>query len=541
MTTNSSPQAFWSIGKKLAAGFLAILALLLVISVLSLNRFGYLTDSIRNIVEVEWKKTAAVTTISEVANANTIATMQQVLVSPEQRQRLRQRIADNRQRFKDAFQYLNAVVTTPAGQELLKRLESGRLQFVESQNRFHQLLDQDHTESAVNELTLTALPALEGIQSILTQLNKVAFQNVEQHGSAAVRASEKSIAIMAVVTGIALLLGLLLAWRIARAITRPIARAVDVANAVAGGDLTQEITVTGQDETAQLLHALNTMNQSLLRTVAQVRSASASIANATTEVASGNMDLSGRTEEQASALEETTAAMQEIFSTVQQSFDATQHALQLATRTAETAQQGGVVVGQAVQTMQRVSASSQKITDIVAMIEGIAFQTNILALNAAVEAARAGEQGRGFAVVASEVRALAGRSATASKEIKTLIQGSVGEIDSGCQLVAQAGETMGNIVQGIRNVTDLISDVTASSREQLSGLEQIKNAVVQMDTVTQQNAALVEEGTAAAHALEAQAQVLVETVAVFNTGRQDTLQPRAHVTARKQNALAWTV
>ncbi len=305
-----------------------------------------------------------------------------------------------------------------------------------------------------------------------------------------------------------------------RSITRPLQEAVQIARTVASGDLSTEVQHFAHDECGQLLQALQDMNDSLVHIVNQVRSGSDAMATATHEIADGNMDLSSRTEEQASALEQTAAAMEQLASTVKQNFESGKHANQLAETAAQVAAKGGSVVSQVVHTMESINVSSRKIADIIGVIDGIAFQTNILALNAAVEAARAGEQGRGFAVVASEVRSLAGRSAEAAKEIKTLIGASVGNVSEGCRLVEQAGSTMDEIVVHVRRVADLMREVTVASEEQTSGIEQVNQAVGQMDQVTQQNAALVEEAAAAAQSLEHQAKTLVHVVSVFNLGHR---------------------
>ena len=303
-------------------------------------------------------------------------------------------------------------------------------------------------------------------------------------------------------------------WLI-RSITAPLARAVEVADRVAGGDLTTHIDVDSRDETGQLLSALQRMQQSLVRTVSVVRQNSESVASASAQIASGNNDLSARTEEQASALEETAASMEELGSTVRQNADNARTANQLAMNASTVAAQGGEVVAEVVETMKGINASSNKIADIISVIDGIAFQTNILALNAAVEAARAGEQGRGFAVVASEVRSLAGRSAEAAKEIKSLIMASVERVEQGTLLVDKAGATMTEVVTAIRRVTDIMGEISAASSEQSAGVDQIGEAVTQMDQATQQNAALVEEMAAAAASLNTRAGELVQAVAVF--------------------------
>ena len=314
-------------------------------------------------------------------------------------------------------------------------------------------------------------------------------------------------------------LGLALALALARIVARPLIEAVGVAQAVAEGDLTRRIQATTTDETGQLLHALHRMDQSLIHIVRQVRNGTDSIATASSQIASGNNDLSLRTEHQASSLQETAASMEQLTVTVRQNTDNARQANQLAASASTVAQQGGEVVSQVVDTMDAIHASSRKIADIIGVIDAIAFQTNILALNAAVEAARAGEQGRGFAVVAAEVRALARRCADAAKEIKLLIEDSNGKVSTGSALVAQAGQTMQNIVSSVRNVTDIMGEITAASVEQTAGLEQINQAISQMDQSTQQNAALVEQAAAAAQSLQEQAYGLQQAVSVFKLER----------------------
>jgi methyl-accepting chemotaxis protein len=313
----------------------------------------------------------------------------------------------------------------------------------------------------------------------------------------------------------ALMCGIGLGLWLTRSITRPLARAVTLAQQVASGDLTADIRVTSTDEVGVLLSALKDMNTSLLKTVSEVRSGTDTIVTASQQIAAGNLDLSARTEQQASSLEETASSMEELTSTVRQNADNARQANTLAQNASGIATRGGAVVSQVVETMASINASSKKIAEILAVFDGIAVQGNILALNAAVEAARAGEQGRGFAVVASEVRNLAQRSAAAAKEIRGLITDSVGKVETGGQLVAQAGATMQEIVQGITRVTDIMAEIASASAEQTLGIEQVNAAITQMDDVTQQNAALVEEAAAAATSLEDQAAGLAQLVSIF--------------------------
>ena len=286
---------------------------------------------------------------------------------------------------------------------------------------------------------------------------------------------------------------------------------------IADGDLSEPVPAAREDELGSMVEALNDMQASLLRLVSQVRESADNIQMASSEVANGNADLSTRTEQAASNLEETASSMEDLTGKVRQSNDAARQASQLATSAAQVAARGGAVVGQVVATMDDITTSSRKIADIISVIDGIAFQTNILALNAAVEAARAGEQGRGFAVVASEVRSLAGRSAAAAKEIKGLIDDSVGKVDSGSRLVADAGQTMTEVVSQVRRVNDLIAEITAASKEQATGISQVGQAVSQLDEMTQQNAAMVEQSSAAATSMREQAQRLMEAVKVFSS------------------------
>ncbi|MFJ3047304.1 methyl-accepting chemotaxis protein [Herbaspirillum chlorophenolicum] len=332
------------------------------------------------------------------------------------------------------------------------------------------------------------------------------------------QSSERSMQLMIVLGILLVAIGAVAVVIISRSITTPLKRALDVAKMVAAGDLSATIEQHGKDEIAELMRALNDMNNSLRTIVSEVQVGTESISTAAGEIASGNFDLSSRTEQQAGSLEETAASIEQLTSTVKQNAENAQQANQLAMDASDVARKGSGVVSQVVETMNEINRSSNKIVDIISVIDGIAFQTNILALNAAVEAARAGEQGRGFAVVASEVRSLAQRSAAAAKEIKQLIDDSVGKVDTGSKLVNQAGTTMGDVVDSIRRVTDIMGEISVASREQSSGIEQISRAVTEIDDATQQNAALVEQATATSDMLRAQAQKLAEAGRKFSLG-----------------------
>ncbi|MGB9129090.1 MAG: methyl-accepting chemotaxis protein [Thiobacillus sp.] len=354
-------------------------------------------------------------------------------------------------------------------------------------------------------------PVRTAIEALVQLQLDVAKQEFEASQSRYVMV--RNVAIIVMLAGV--LLAGLIGFLLIRAISGPLNEAVRVAESVAAGDLTQTIVVRSQDETGQLMQAMKNMNDSLVSIVGQVRTGTDTIAHATREIATGNLDLSSRTEQQAASLEETASSMEELTSTVKQNAENARQANQMVGSTADVAVKGGRVVGQVVDTMASIKESSRKIADIIGVIDGIAFQTNILALNAAVEAARAGEQGRGFAVVAAEVRNLAQRSAGAAKEIKALIEDSVSKVDNGGRLVAEAGKTMDEIVTSVKRVTDIMSEIAAASQEQSTGIEQVNQTITQMDDVTQQNSALVEEAAAAAESLQDQADKLAQAVSVF--------------------------
>ena len=388
------------------------------------------------------------------------------------------------------------------------------------------------TETLHGPVTQLFMPVREGINALIKLQLDVARSEFQQSQQT------YSLVRMGCIAGV--LFGLVLAlmvgiWLI-RAISRPLEAAVKIADGIAAGDLTQRIEVQSSDETGRLMQALKDMNDSLVRIVGQVRSGTDTIGTASSQIASGNLDLSSRTEQQASSLEETASSMEELTSTVKQNADNARQANQLAVTASDVAVKGGAVVAQVVDTMASINDSSKKIVDIISVIDGIAFQTNILALNAAVEAARAGEQGRGFAVVATEVRSLAQRSAAAAKEIKSLIGDSVDKVEVGSKLVAQAGATMDEVVASVKRVTDIMGEISAASHEQSAGIEQVNQAIAQMDQVTQQNAALVEEAAAAAESMQDQAAELANVVSVFKLGGGDAGATVSSTISRQQHA-----
>ncbi|WP_317203157.1 methyl-accepting chemotaxis protein [Janthinobacterium sp.] len=510
----------WKIGTRLGAGLGVALLFMVAISAVGIHNLGKLNDGTEDLAGDKVPKMVqayeAVGGLNDIARAmrnamlsNDAATVRKELARVEDRKveidatlaRLARLIADD---------------ADPDSKRLYQGVIEARDRYLLVQERFLPMsADPARRDEAVAYLLSVVRKEQSAYLNALTALVKYQTAAVAQASVAARQAYRGARDMMLLMTLIASVLAGVVALWVTRSITTPIHSAVGLARAVAGGDLTTRLECGARDETGQLLRALMHMNDSLARTVGQVRSGSDTIAMASSEIASGNLDLSSRTELQASSLEETASSMEELTSTVTQNADHARQANELVVAASAFAVKGGAVVGQVVRTMRSIKDSSGKIVDIIAVIDGIAFQTNILALNAAVEAARAGEQGRGFAVVASEVRNLAQRSATAAREINVLIAHSVATVDAGGLLVEEAGATMDGIVAAVRQVAGIMGQIAAASAEQSAGIAQVNQAIVQMDDVTQQNAALVEEAAAAAQSLRDQAQLLSRAVSVF--------------------------
>jgi methyl-accepting chemotaxis protein len=445
-------------------------------------------------------------------------------------------IAKAREDYASAEAVLQKKLTTETGKAILKKIDAARAITTPFQNKAIQLGLEDKTEEATAVIINEVAPRVKIQQAAIDEMLELQKHQNEASEETAKHDYTSAQILMISMSALAISLGILISWMVTRSITRPLAAAVEIAQTVASGDLTSYIEVTSSDETGQLMQALKDMNDSLVNIVDQVRTGTDTIASASSQIASGNLDLSSRTEQQASSLEETASSMEELTSTVKQNADNARQANSLAKSASDVASQGGAVVAQVVDTMSAINDSAKKIVDIISVIDGIAFQTNILALNAAVEAARAGEQGRGFAVVATEVRNLAQRSAGAAKEIKALIGDSVEKVQEGSKLVEKAGSTMNEVVESVKRVTDVIGEIAAASQEQSAGIDQINIAITEMDDVTQQNAALVEEAAAAAASLEDQAGKLAQVVSVFRSngmrGQNALPTPAARQTAR---------
>jgi methyl-accepting chemotaxis protein len=463
----------------------------------------------------EWRQGVAVNRVSTIARFKS--------TSPEDEKYHEQEMKAVSANVSKVQDELESLIKSDEGKALITTVATRRTAYIDARNAAYKLKrelgpDNPQVQSHFEQKVMPAMLAYTESVNKVAAFQQMLFTAANDHIEVLDQSARRSLIVLSL---IALVVSIVLGMMLARSITTPLKRAVSLARQVASGDLTTEIRTESRDEVGDLLDALKTMSTSLHKTVTEVRAGTETIVTASRQIASGNMDLSSRTEQQASSLEETASSMEEITSTVRQNADNARQANVLAKNASQIALHGGDVVSQVVSTMASINASSKKIGDIIAVIDGIAFQTNILALNAAVEAARAGEQGRGFAVVASEVRNLAQRSAAAAKEIRGLISDSVAKVDAGGRLVGEAGTTMQEIVQGIGRVTDIMAEIASASAEQTTGIEQVNEAITQMDGVTQQNAGLVEEAAAAAAALQEQATSLAQLVSVFNLGHGD--------------------
>jgi methyl-accepting chemotaxis protein len=519
------------IGHKLALSFGLLIALLLLLSALAASRVSNLSDEIALTTNDRYPKTALVHTIKDELN-ETARNMRNILLMTEAGAIAAEykNIEESSGIIGASIDKLDKTITSAKGRADLAELVAVRQQFIAGRTQFLKLTKEEHKEEASAYLFASLRAVQLRYLDALDKLLAYQGQLMQEAGQASLDEARSTRILIISLAVAAILLSTLVGWLATRSITVPLDEALQVAQRVAEGDLTSVVSSTARDETGQLLQALGAMNHSLQSIVGDVRSGTDTIATASAQIASGNLDLSARTEQQASSLEETASAMEELTATVKQNADNARQANVLAASASDVAQKGGAVVAQVIETMVSIHASSKKIVDIIGVIDGIAFQTNILALNAAVEAARAGEQGRGFAVVASEVRNLAQRSAGAAKEIKLLIDDSVHKVDLGSKLVNQAGGTMDEVVSSVRRVTDIMIEISSASHEQETGIEQINMAIMEMDSVTQQNAALVEEAAAAAGLMEEQAAALAQVVSVFQ------LTPAAQASPAKRPA-----
>jgi len=508
------------IGARLGGAFAAVLALMVLMLGVALWQLERIADAKQTMAQTsyraklakEWSQGTVTNSVSTVAKYKSIDPVDEKYHDAQMKV-----ISDRAGKLQKE---LESLVQSEQGKALLADIATERAKYSVMRNegfKMKSALGADNAEvkAFFETRVIPEMRIYVGTIEKLATFQEQLFNNADNSIDATVVSATRILIGLGIA---ALAIGAACGWLLTRSITRPLAHAVGLARQVASGDLTADIRAESRDEVGDLVLALKTMNDNLLKTVTEVRAGTETIVTASQQIASGNLDLSSRTEQQASSLEETASSMEELTSTVRQNADNARQANVLAKNASQIAAHGGDVVSQVVSTMASINASSKKIGDIIAVIDGIAFQTNILALNAAVEAARAGEQGRGFAVVASEVRNLAQRSAAAAKEIRGLISDSVAKVDAGGRLVDEAGVTMQEIVQGIGRVTDIMGDIAMASAEQTTGIEQVNEAITQMDGVTQQNAALVEEAAAAAASLQEQATTLAQLVSVFNVG-----------------------
>jgi methyl-accepting chemotaxis protein len=504
------------IGQRLTLGFGLVIALLMLLAGLAILRINSLNSEIGAMVNETYPRTVIANAMK--ADLNEVSrSMLSILVMSDADQIKGElgNIEKVMKRNEDNLAKLRTSVTDNEGLAHIKDIVEIRNRSLKSQASFVEMINDDQRDDALTKFLFSIRAQQTKYFAALDKL--IAQQNarMELAGASSASQAKRTGVFILILALAATAISVTVAVLATRSITIPLNRAVSVAQRVAQGDLSSEISSQSQDETGQLMRALAEMNSSLQRIVGNVRLGTEAIATASTQIATGNLDLSQRTEEQAASLQQTSHSMSELTQIVKLNADNARMANELAASASSVASEGGAVVAKVVETMGSIGASSRKIVDIISVIDGIAFQTNILALNAAVEAARAGEQGRGFAVVAGEVRTLAQRSATAAKEIKSLIGESVEKVAQGGQLVSEAGDTMSNVVASVRRVTDIISEITEASQSQSQGIESVNRTIHQMDGVTQQNAALVEQAAAAAESMQNQAANLARVVSIF--------------------------
>lgn len=525
------------VGKRLGLGFALVLVLLIAVTALGISRMSSIQDRLEDIVNVSNKQSRMILDMRAIVYDRQVSLRNLTLLTDvDDMAKDLQKIDKQSKDYADLESKLVASLKadknfTKEEDDLLKKLKEKEKAAEPLPNMAKDLGLANNPETATIALIKKIRPVQDAWLAVLDEMVKLGDAQAVRVAEDAKSAFGTARNLLIFLGGAALALGIIAAIFITRSLLKQLGGepdyAAEIASKIASGDLSGVIDAEAGDSDS-LIVEMRTMRDSLVNIVGQVRVGTDTIATASREIASGNLDLSSRTEQQASSLEKTTASMKELTTTVKQNADNAREANKLAASASDVARQGGAVVAEVVDTMSSINESAKKIVDIISVIDGIAFQTNILALNAAVEAARAGEQGRGFAVVASEVRSLAQRSAAAAKEIKTLIGDSVEKVEIGSKLVGQAGATIDEVVSSVRHVTDIIAEISAASQEQSNGIEAVNLAIIEMDGMTQQNAALVEEAAAAAQSLQDQASELAKVVSIFklNAGEQSMFTQR---------------
>jgi len=507
------------VGIRLGIAFGIVVALLMVVGVTSWLKISTIKTGITSIVEDRFVKVRLGFDVRDGVN-DQIKILRGIVIdsaNPDNNTRRIAQLAEATAQTNSAMKKIEAIQVTVIGKKEIAGLLADSKLFDVQKNELLALLQAGKTEEATSYVLHNIIETQSRFLQDANAFADSQASQLHQEGVNIIADGTTAIHISLIFTAIAIAAAALLGLLLTRSIVRPLNEAVTVAGNVAAGDLSSQIQVRSSDETGVLMQALQTMNDNLLTIVSNVRAGSDTIAVASNQISSGNIDLSSRTEQQASSLEETASAMEQMTATVKHNAENAREANSLVLKTSEVAKEGGVVMTQVIDKMEAISHASKKIVDIIGVIDSIAFQTNILSLNAAVEAARAGEQGRGFAVVATEVRNLAQRSASAAKEIKTLIEDSVAQVDEGSRLVTHAGSTIGDVVNSVQGVANIMNEITIASGEQSSGIGEINQAITQMEAVTQQNAALVQQASAASQALQEQADRLASSMSVFKT------------------------
>jgi methyl-accepting chemotaxis protein len=509
------------IGKRLFLGFAAVFALCIVITGIAIIQLDTVASATKTMMQIPLAKERYISDWSRNIN---VAVIRTTAVAKSSDASLGPFFKDNAaeitQSTSSLVQKIEPLIAAPEEKALFQRIGEVRKDYLAVRDQVTTLKADGNIDEANRLLETGYLPKAQGYIGLVGELLAMQRKSLDDMAVAVQETEHRSRNYLIVLAACAVILGAMCAWSLAASITRPLHEAVAAARRVADGDLTADIAVNSACELGQLLGALKEMNGKLSNIVGQVHARTGTIAVASAEIASGNQDLSARTEQQAASVEETAASVEELSATVAQNLKNARHANSLAGAASSAALRGGEVMTEVVGTMNGIQAASQKIVEIIAVIDGIAFQTNILALNAAVEAARAGEQGRGFAVVASEVRTLAQRSANAARDVKALINDSVDKVNDGTSLVQRAGATMDEIVQSVRHVTDIMEKITVATQEQSAGIGNINSALVYIDNATQQNAALVEEASAAAATMQEQSETLAQLVTHFKVNGQ---------------------